>query len=65
MKNIRNNGKKEYIQHEMTIQLLSMNTSCESLVFYSQNFVKKLYVMVKSGYDFRIQRAEIDKEDMK
>jgi hypothetical protein len=29
------------------------------------NSVKKLYVMDKSGYDFRIQRAKIDKEDMK
>jgi hypothetical protein len=28
-------------------------------------FFKKLYVMDKSGYDFRIQRAEIDKEDIK
>jgi hypothetical protein len=27
--------------------------------------LKKLYVMDKSGYDFRIQRAEIDKEDVK
>jgi hypothetical protein len=25
----------------------------------------KEYVMDKSGYDFRIQRAEIDKEDTK
>jgi hypothetical protein len=44
--------KKEYIQHEMTVQLLSINTFCEILVFYSQNLVKKLYVMDKSGYDF-------------
>jgi hypothetical protein len=27
--------------------------------------LKKLEVMDKSGYDFRIQRAEIDKEDTK
>jgi hypothetical protein len=39
--------------------------SCEILVFYSQNFVKKLYVMDKSGYDFRIQHVEIDKEAIK
>jgi hypothetical protein len=26
MKNISNSGEKEYIQHEMTVQLLSMNT---------------------------------------
>jgi hypothetical protein len=38
--------------------------SCEILVFYSQNYCKKLYVMDKSGYLFRIQRAEID-EDIK
>jgi hypothetical protein len=41
------------------------NISCEILVFYSQNFIKKLYVMDKSGYDFRIQLAVIDKEDIK
>jgi hypothetical protein len=39
--------------------------SCEILVFYSQNFVKKLYVMDKSGYYFLIQHEEIDKEDIK
>jgi hypothetical protein len=39
--------------------------SCEILVFYAQNFVKKLYVMDKSGYDFLIQCAEIGKEDIK
>jgi hypothetical protein len=39
--------------------------SCEILVFYSQNFVKKLYMMDKSGYDFQMQSAEIDKEDIK
>jgi hypothetical protein len=39
--------------------------SCEILVFYSQYFVKKLYMMDKSGYDFLIQCAEIDKEDTK
>jgi hypothetical protein len=53
--------KKEYIQHEMTVQLLSINT----LVFYSQNFVKKLYLMDKSAYHFLNQCAEIDKEDIK
>jgi hypothetical protein len=57
--------KKEYIQHEMTVQLLSMNTSCEIVVFYSQLrlTLKKLYKMDKSSYDFRIQCAEIDKGD--
>jgi hypothetical protein len=39
--------------------------SCEILVFYSQNFAKKLHVMDKSGYDFRIQCVEIDKDDIK
>jgi hypothetical protein len=39
--------------------------SCEILVFYSQNFVRKLYVMDKSGYDFRSQHAETDKENIK
>jgi hypothetical protein len=66
MKNISNNGEKithttwndcTVTQHE--------HFSCEILVFYSQNFVKKLYVTDKSGYDFQIQRAEIDKEDIK
>jgi hypothetical protein len=37
--------------------------SCEILVFYSQNIVKT--VADKSGCDFRIKRAEIDKEDIK
>jgi hypothetical protein len=66
MKNVSNNGEKRMhttwndctvTQHE--------HFSWEILVFYSQNFVKKLYVMDKSWYDFRIQRAEIDKEDIK
>jgi hypothetical protein len=57
--------KKEYILHEMSTVTQNEQFPCESLVFYSQNFVKKLYVMDKSGYDCRIQRAEIDKEDIK
>jgi hypothetical protein len=69
MKNISNNGKKENIQHEMTVQLLSMNTflvkSSSFTLKTTLNFKRKLYVMDKSGYDFRIQRAEIDKEDIK
>jgi hypothetical protein len=50
----------------MTVQLLSMNTFLvKSSSFTLKTLLKKLYVMDKSGYDFRIQRAEIDKEDIK
>jgi hypothetical protein len=66
MKNISNNGEKS-IQTTWNYCTVTQHKhiSCEILAFYSQNFVKKLYVMDKSGYDFRIQRAEIDKEDKK
>jgi hypothetical protein len=58
--------KKEYVQHEMTVHLLSMNTFfCEILVFSLKTLLEKLYVIDKSGCDFRIQRAEIDKEGIK
>jgi hypothetical protein len=53
----------------MTVQLLSMNTFLWNLKSFTLkttlNFIKKNYVMDKSGYDFRIQPAEIDKEDIK
>jgi hypothetical protein len=39
--------------------------SCKILVFTLRTLLKKLYVMDKSGYDSRIQRAEIDEEDTK
>jgi hypothetical protein len=57
--------KKEYIQHEMTVQLLSMNTFLVKSLSFTLKTLLKHYVMDKSGYDFRIQRAEIDKEDIK
>jgi hypothetical protein len=70
MKNISDNDEKRIrttwndctlTQHE--------HFSCEILVFLLSKLrltlKKKLYVMDKSGYDFRIQRAEIDKEDTK
>jgi hypothetical protein len=66
MKNISNNGEKRIhtTRNDCTVTQHE-HFSCEIVVFYSQNFVKKLYVMDKSGYDFRIHRAEIDKEDIK
>jgi hypothetical protein len=66
--------KKEYIQHEMTVQLLNINTFLvKSLSFTLKTMFnlrkkkrngkkkKKLYVMDKSGYDFLIQCVETDK----
>jgi hypothetical protein len=63
MKNTSNNGEKiiHTTRYDCTVTQHE-HFSYEILVFYSQNFVKKLYVMDKSGSDFRIQRAEIDKE---
>jgi hypothetical protein len=69
MKNIINNGEQRIhttwsdctvTQHE--------RFSCEILVFTLKttlNFKKKLYMMDKSWYDFRIQRVEIGKKDAK
>jgi hypothetical protein len=65
MKDIRNNGEKRiHTRNDCTVTQHE-HFSCEILVFYSQNFVRKLYVMDKSGYDFRILRAELDKENIK
>jgi hypothetical protein len=64
MKNISNNVEKRIHRtwNDSTVTQ-HKHIPCEILAFYSQNFVKKVYVMDKSGYDFRIERTEIDKED--
>jgi hypothetical protein len=64
MKNISNSGEKTHTTWNDSTVTQHEHFSCEILVCYSQNFVKELYVMETSGYDFLIQRAEIDKKTL-
>jgi hypothetical protein len=54
--------KKEYIHCLQHLTHNAIVLTCESK---NLTLVKKLYVMDKSGYDFQIQHAEIDKDVIK